>query len=147
MKKWATEINLWASMPDGTEVWEQTILSEWNLVKEPVWAKHYIYVVADNNAEVIKQWYDDKNKLEYLEENGSWTQSKASIERIRENLLDDYEYRTKPQEIYYYIWEKLRLNGEISISNPISDDYAKSSGYENDKWRKVISSKRVWDEI
>ena len=149
MKKWKTEINLWSSMPEGTKVWRCGMLTGWVLQSEPLWEKEYIYVVDDDNAHIIKQWYDDASKLEHLESgSGIWHETTcATVGGIKKHILKGHKYRIKPDElIYYWQWEKLKTDGEITLSNHLSDKHAKSLGYESDGWRKIMSSKRVWNE-
>ena len=149
MKKWKQEIDLWSSMPDGTRVWARlTEHKSWSLNKYSNWDEETLYVVDDENAEIIKQWYDDKSKIEYSFQNGSswYGTTCTTIESIRANIQTGHKYRIKPKDVYYYIWEKLKVDGGISISNPISDNHAESFGYTSDGWRKIESSKRIWDD-
>ena len=150
MKKWKTEINLWASMPDGTKVWFKDIGGNiWTLISDPTWYQNCTYVVNDNNAEIIKQFHDDASKVEYFNIiEDRWEQTSCKNVGCTRTSIGavGHKYRIKPEDVYYYIWEKLKMDGGISISNPISDNHAESFGYTSDGWRKIESSKRTWND-
>ena len=149
MKKWKTEIDLWSSMPEGTKVWRYGILTGWKIQSEPLWEKEYIYVVNDDNAEIIKQWYDDFSKIEmYYTGPAEWLPTTyITLIDIRKSIKSGSKYRIKPSEptYYYYVWERLKY-GAISTSESVSDECAEDRGYPTEGWRKIISSKRAWDE-
>jgi len=144
MKKWADEINLWSSMPDGTKVWFKDIGGDtWDLISDPIWYQNCTYVVDDENAEIIKQWYDDASKVEYYNVSEErWEQTSCTdASSIRYGLDKGHKYRIRPDEpVYYWQYEKLKLDGEIASTNYMSDEHAKRFGYEASGWRKIEST-------
>lgn len=58
-KKHEKEINLWASMPEGTMVWcKRKNDKHWGLMKSPGWFKDNHYVIANDKAERKKSAID-----------------------------------------------------------------------------------------
>ena len=149
MKKWENEINLWSSMPDGTKVWARHQNgAEWSCMLHPSWDKNYIYVVDDTNADIIKQWYDDMSKVECYDNNScTWCKTTSTVKELRHNIVDGLKYRIKSDEpTYYYQWEVKSLDGSIVISSFVTDSYAENYKYKEEGYRKIISSKRIWED-
>jgi len=93
------------------------------------------------HSELIKAWADGA-EIEIHEQLDRW----RTIANPAWNTFE--QYRVKPEvvaPIYYYQWERLMSQDWISCTNYVTDKEAERCNYTEDGYRKIISSKRIWD--
>ena len=129
------EIIRWANAKQGTKVWSKLSNKKWLLVNSAQWNPNNIYIIDDEYAELRKASAD--GKIIQYKHGSEWFDTLTDSWEI---AIDISKYRVKPDELtYYYQWEKL-VGNDISTTNSTSDDLSNSG------WKRVESSKRVWND-
>jgi len=134
----------------GTAVWFRPKTSTtWSTLLKPTWNENYIYVVADEYAELIKKSIDENRAIQmYNTISSKWETPtfeldfSAHIESYRLEPKENHDYI---EPIAYYRWERLSSKGKILVSDLISDKYAEKNGYKEDGWIKITNTKRTWE--
>jgi hypothetical protein len=121
------------SLLNGEPSWDNSI--EYRIkdgIEPKQFLKHYKEIIAFWNGESI-EYYN-----EFL---GDW------VPKTDPSWYINDKYRVKEKPIYYYQWEKLSNDYEcISLSSYITDECAAKNHYVEDRWRKIESSRRIWEE-
>ncbi len=146
------EINRWAECPDGTKVWalhkEGPDKKGWSLLEHPLWETVTNYIVDDEHSQFRKAQIDGRTILAYQ---GGWyniNQCNEATQNFKLSPADEYYKIETNRPTYYWQWEKLDKEEESILITPhYTDRMANKRGYQvNDGWRKIESSKRIWEK-
>ena len=129
------EIVRWANSAEGTNVWLKRVNGVWVIINAPSWDKNYIYIVADEWAELRKAQADGK-QLEVLI-GSTW---------ISETLLVGHEsvsgtnvWRIKSKEVYEWQWVIRTVStGIYDITNGSYTKEEAEDRYSDVKYTKLI---------
>ena len=146
----SNEMHRLADAPSKTKVYYKDT-SEWKLTSNPSWVEAWVYIVADEWAEIRKAMVDGKTieftvSVDILK----WSTIDCSVDGIgtEECSLLLSNFRIKPdvvEPVYYYQYEKL-FGDSIQITRHINYLAVAQDNLTEDRgWFKIESSKREWE--
>ena len=124
-------------------VWRKNFKShseeEWELTIDPCFSVDVTYVTNDEWAEISRQFFDDRSKVEVLF-NGKWVETACkNVEEIRTGSIE--EYRIKPKEPKFKIgdWVVNTIGKNNRPERVAQYNLDKISGYYDDfvSWKPV----------